>query len=98
MEATKKLSLLTVGATFSLAVAIMYSVCTGAWLIWHEGALDFLNALFHGLDFRKIQVTESALTLQMFFFPLLVMAAWAFATGTLFAAIYNIIQSHKTSA
>jgi hypothetical protein len=33
----------------------MYSVCAVAWTVWHEAALDFLDTLFHGQDFRKIQ-------------------------------------------
>ena len=91
METSQKLNPLAVGSTLALTVAIMYSLCAGAWVIWHEGALDFLNALFHGLDFRRIQMTGSTLTLQMFFFPLVVMAVWGFVTGVFFAAIYNVI-------
>lgn len=83
------------GSALALTVAIMYSVCTGAWVIWHEGALDLLNALFHGPDFRKIQVTEAAFTFSMFIFPLLVMTAWGFVTGSLYAVAYNLIQRFK---
>ncbi len=43
-----------IGATMALTVAIGYSVCTLAYALMPERGIDFLNALFHGLDFRKL--------------------------------------------
>ena len=95
MEITQKLNPLIVGGTLALTVVITYSVYIGAWVIWQEGALDFLNALFHGLDFRRIQITESAPVLQMLLFPLLIMAVWGFVVGFLYTMIYNFVESSK---
>lgn len=39
MDATPRLNPLIAGSTLALIISIMYSVCTGAWVIWYEGAL-----------------------------------------------------------
>jgi hypothetical protein len=43
------------GAAFAITVAIGYALCTLVFWIWPEAAANFMNALFHGLDFRKLQ-------------------------------------------
>lgn len=90
--ATTRLHPLKLGIALALTIAIMYTVCGFAWIAWPEPALDFLNALFHGLDFRKLQVTGSRFSFGAFVYPLLVLSAWGFATGTLFGAIVNRFQ------
>jgi len=89
---SNQLSPIRVGAALSLTVAIGYTLCAAAWAIWNEPALDFLNALFHGLDFRKIVLPEADYGPWPFVYPLLVMSAWAFLIGALFAVISNLLN------
>lgn len=89
MAATARLSPFALGLAFAFTIAIMYTICAMAWMIWREPALDFLNALFHGLDFRKLQIPQSRFSFATFVYPLLVMSAWGFVTGTLFGTIVN---------
>lgn len=92
METDRKLHPLILGATLALTIATMYILCTVAWSIWHEAMLDFLNALFHGLDFRQLRFPESAYSIRLFVLPLAVLTAWGFVTGVLYAGIYNLLK------
>jgi hypothetical protein len=58
----------------SLAVGIHYVLCTVFWLIRIETAMDFLNALFHGLDFRTLQ-TGAAFSLPAYLHALVAFMA-----------------------
>ena len=50
-----KLNLWKFGVVLSLAVGLNYILCATIWSVWTEPSMDFLNALFHGLDIRKFQ-------------------------------------------
>lgn len=80
-----------IGVTMALTVAIGYTVCTLAYAWMPEQGMDFLNALFHGLDFRKLGA-PAPLTLMMFVYPLVVLAVWGFAVGTLFGWLHNVLH------
>ena len=73
------------GLAFATTVAIGYAVCTVVFWAWPEAAVSFMNGLFHGLDFRKLQSGPAHFSFGSFVYALLVMAAWAFALGTTFA-------------
>ena len=77
-----------IGVTMALTVAISYTVCTLAYALMPERGTDFLNALFHGLDFRKL-AAPAPFTLMMFIYPLVVLVVWGFAVGTLFGWLHN---------
>ena len=53
---SNQLSPIRLGAALSLTVAIGYTLCAAAWAIWNEPALNFLNALFHGLGLGPLRV------------------------------------------
>lgn len=72
----------------ALTVAISYTVCTLAYALMPEWGIEFLNALFHGLDFRKLGV-PAPLTLVMFVYPLVVLVVWGFAVGTLLGWLHK---------
>ena len=74
------------GIALAITLAIAYAVCAAAYAAWPEGGITFLNAVFHGLDFRKLDA-PSTFTFGMFVFPLVVFVAWGFAVGTLYAWI-----------
>ena len=89
MNTRAKLSPLRVGSAAALTVVVTYILCTAAWAIWQEPALDFLNALFHGLDFRRILVPHREYGAWLFLYPLLVMPIAAFVVGSVFALFSN---------
>ncbi|SPD59910.1 conserved protein of unknown function (plasmid) [Cupriavidus neocaledonicus] len=50
--------------------------------------MGFMNALFHGLDFSRIQ-TRRALSWWDVVYPAIVFAVWFFAAGVFFAWLRN---------
>jgi hypothetical protein len=78
------------GAVLSLTVLIMYIVCTILWYAFTGPSLDFMNGLFHGMDFRKIfAVTPFAV--GTFIFVLIVIAVWAYILGVVYATMRNVL-------
>ena len=92
MATTAKLRPFSLGLAFALTTAVMYTVCALAWIVWPEPALDLLNALFHGLDFRRLQLPSSRFSFGALVYPLVVMSTWGFAIGTLLGAICNRVR------
>lgn len=78
----------TAGTSLSLTVGVGYALCTLVFWIWPEAAANFMNALFHGLDFRKLQGGTALFSFGTFLYALVVMMAWAFGLG----AIYGWVQ------
>lgn len=81
------------GAALSLTVGTAYAGCTLVFWIWPEAAATFMNGLFHGLDFRKLQPGAALFSFGSFFYALVVMAAWAFGVGALFTWIRERIAA-----
>ena len=79
------------GVTLSLTVAISYSICAALYALWPSQGIDLLNAIFHGLDFHKLE-PSSPFTFSMFLYPLIVFLVWGFAVGTLFGWLHRLIQ------
>lgn len=73
-------------AVFALTVVISYAVCTLAWMAFTDQSVTFLNALFHGLDFRKLYV-GGGFSVGDWLYATSVLTVWAFLTGALFAAL-----------
>jgi hypothetical protein len=71
---------IALGATVGAA----YAACTLAFWIWPEQAAQFMNGLFHGLDFRRLQAGPSLFRFGGFVYGLLGMMAWAFGLGFLY--------------
>ena len=79
------------GVALSLTVAIAYAVCGALYALWPSQGIDLLNAIFHGLDFHKLEPSQP-FTFLMFLYPLVVFAIWGFVVGTLFASLHHLIQ------
>jgi len=79
------------GIALALTVAIGYTVCTVIYGFAPEEGMNFLNALFHGLDFRKLGAL-TAFTFSMFFYPLIVFLVWGFAVGALYGWLHNLLH------
>ncbi len=72
------------GAALAVTVAIGYTACALAFWFWPEAAANFMNALFHGLDFRKLQSGAALFSFGSFLYALVVAVAWAFCLGAIF--------------
>lgn len=77
------------GAALAATVAIGYAACTLVFVAFPSSAATFLNALFHGLDFGKLQ-PAGGFSLTGFGGAVAVLAFWAYLIGALFAAIRNL--------
>ena len=85
------------GVTLSVTVAITYTVCALAYALMPERGIDFLNALFHGLDFRKLGAAMP-FTFLMFVYPLIVVVVWGFAVGALYAWLQHALHGRNAGA
>jgi len=72
------------GAAFAATVAVGYALCSLVFWAWPDAAANFMNALFHGLDFRKLQSGAALFSFGSFLYAEAILAAWAFGLGTLF--------------
>ena len=75
---------LRTGIALSATVGFAYAACSVFFWLWPEAAVVMANALFHGLDFRKLQGGPALFEFGGFVSALLVMMAWTFVLGTLF--------------
>lgn len=76
------------GVSLSLTMAISYTLCAILYGLWPQQGVDFLNALFHGLDFRRL-ASPLPFTPRIFIYPLVVLVVWGFVVGTVFAWLDN---------
>lgn len=79
------------GAALALTVAIAYAICAVIFALFPDASASFMNALFHGLDFRKLQPAAGGFSLAAFGGAIAVMAAWGFLVGALFAVVRNLL-------
>jgi hypothetical protein len=82
---------LKTGLALSMTVGLFYSLCTMVEVLWPAQFMGFMNALFHGMDFRALQST-AAHAWRDYFYALAVMALWAFAIGAFFASLHNALE------
>lgn len=83
---------LKTGLAFGVTVGVGYALCTLVFWAWPEAAANFMNALFHGLDFRKLQSGTALFSFGSFLYALLVMFLWAVGLGTLFAWMRKLTE------
>lgn len=79
------------GAVLSVTVCINYILCTIAFISFPQPSMDFMNALFHGADFSKLYLGTPFPT-GSFVYALLVLAAWAYVLGAIYALVRNWLQ------
>ena len=72
-----------VGGTVAATVAAGYAVCTLVFLLWPETAANFMSALFHGLEFRKLQKGPALFEFGRFFYVLVILSISSFWFGAL---------------
>ena len=91
-----RLDPLRTGIAFAATIAVGYWVCAVLFALWPGPGIEFLNALFHGLDFHKLE-TATPWTMQAFLMPLVILVIWGLAVGTLFAWLHNLLRRKSTS-
>lgn len=79
------------GLALSITVALFYSLCALVQVLWPAQFIGFMNALFHGMDFRTLQ-TAAPHPWRDYFYALVVMALWAFAIGASFATLHAALE------
>ena len=74
----------------SATILLFYTLCTLVWLVLPDPFMNFMNALFLGLDFRRLQTGEP-LSWWPIVYPGILFAVWFFAAGSFFACLYNAL-------
>ena len=82
------------GVVVAITVVISYALCTLFWFALTEQSLDFLNTLFHGMDFRKIYVA-TPFSISWSLYVLAVLAGWAYVLGAIYAAVRNLLLGNS---
>ena len=72
------------GAALAVSVGIGYAACTLVFWLWPDTAAYFMNALFHGLDFRKLQGGSTPFSFGSFIYVLVVLMVWTFVLGAIY--------------
>ena len=77
------------GTALAVTVGIGYTACALVFWLWPDAAAYYMNALFHGLDFRKLQSGPTMFNFGSFFYALAVSVIWAFGLGAIFGWVLN---------
>lgn len=88
----EKLNPLVVGGALAVTAAAFYSVCAMAFAIAPAATLGFFDAWFHGLNLAGLQVGAKPFTVGGFLYGLIGIVVYAFASGVVFAASYNLLR------
>ena len=83
------------GFALAVTVGIAYAACALVFRLWPEAGASFMNSLFHGLDFRKLQAGAAIFDFGTFFFALTVLVVWAFALGFIFGWIADRLRAGR---
>ena len=83
------------GAALAITVAVGYALCTLVFWSWPDTSANFMNGLFHGLDFRKLQTGPSLFSFGSFGYAALILAGWAFMLGTICAWVARSLGSDR---
>jgi ABC-type branched-subunit amino acid transport system permease subunit len=85
-------SAISTGAALAITIGIGYTACALAFRAAPDAAMTFMNALFHGLDFRKLQSGPSPFDFGSFAFALFAAVVWAFVFGAVFGWIADRLR------
>lgn len=78
------------GAVVAITAVISYTLCTLFWFAFTEQSLDFLNTLFHGMDFRKIYA-PAEFSLVGYLSVVVVFTVWGYVIGVVYATVRNLL-------
>lgn len=83
---------ISTGVALAITVGIGYVACALAFRAAPDAAMAFMNALFHGLDFRKLQGGPAPFDFSSLSGALFVAIAWAFVLGAVFGWIMDRLR------
>ena len=83
------------GVSLAVTVGAAYTACALVFRIWPESAVSFMNALFHGMDFRRLQVGPALFDFGAFAYALVIFMGWAFLLGALYAAVSQALGAGR---
>ena len=83
------------GTALAVTVGIGYVACTLVFWLWPDTAAYFMNALFHGLDFRKLQSGPTPFNFGAFLYALVPLMVWAFVLGTIYGWVLGRFGSGR---
>jgi len=84
---------LRTGAALAITVAVAYAACAFVFWVFPDAAASFMNALFHGLDFRRLQASSSFFSFGGFVYALVGITVWAFIFGALFGWLQSRVRA-----
>ena len=84
-----------IGAALAVTIVVGYALCTLVFWLWPDASANFMNALFHGLDFRKLQTGPTLFSFGSFGYAVLILAGWAFLLGTILAWVAGSLGSDR---
>lgn len=87
-----------IGSALSITVGIGYAVCSALFWLFPDAAAGLMNALFHGLEFHKLQTEAGVFSFSGFIYALIVLMVWAFAIGMLFGWTYSFLSGRSLAA
>lgn len=76
-------TVLRTGVALAITVAVFYTLCAMLWLAAPGPFLNFMNGLFHGMDFSLL-IRPAPFSWTGFLEALVVMSVWAFLAGSFF--------------
>lgn len=79
------------GAALAATAGVGYAACAVLFSLFPDTAVNFMNALFHGLDFRRLQAGSTVFDFGSFVYALVVMMVWAFGLGAIFGWVRHRI-------
>lgn len=74
---------LRTGLALAATVGLFYALCTLVWVLAPGPFLEFMNSLFHGMDFSGM-VQPRGFSTARFVAALVVLSGWAFLAGSFF--------------
>lgn len=80
------------GAALALTIVVAYTACALIFVTYPNASVLFMNALFHGLDFQKLQVTPGAFSLVGFGIVVVVWGLVGFLIGVLYGGFFNVLS------
>lgn len=80
------------GGALALTVVVAYTVCALVFVSFPGASMRFMNALFHGLDFGKLQITPGSFSLFDFGIVVVIWGAAGFVVGVLYGGFYNVLS------
>ena len=83
------------GLAFAITIAVGYAACALIFLSFPEASATFMNSLFHGLDFRRLQPAGGGFDFAGFAAAGAVLTGWAFLLGCLFKVVQRWLASAR---